>query len=203
MNPSTPQTTLIALAKSGDKDALGTLLESYRKYLMFLARTQIHQNLQAKLDPADIAQEVCIAVQERIHDFRGETSEEFAGWLRGILSNILAMQIRHFYGTQKRDPRLEQNLDQGIASASGFLQSGIAGDFTSPSQHYARNEVSLRLAEAIESLPEDYREVILLRHVQSLPFGEVAKRMDRSIDSVEKLWVRGLAKLKLGMEKTQ
>lgn len=190
---------VLASAKQGDHRALGELLSKYRTYLVFLARSQIHHNLQAKFDPSDVAQDVCVAAQVSIGDFRGETSEEFAGWLRGILVNVLAMQFRKYLGTEKRDPRIEQSLDQRLASASSFLQAGIAGDYTSPSQHFARNEAFLRLAEAIESLPEDYRQVIVLRHVESLPFADVARTMGRTIDSVEKLWVRALAKLKLAI----
>ncbi|MEQ1831345.1 MAG: sigma-70 family RNA polymerase sigma factor [Pirellula sp.] len=187
---------LIAQAIQGDAEALGDLFARYRKLLIFLARTQIHHHLQAKLDPEDVAQEVCLVAQEKIHEFRGESSDEFMGWLRGILANIMAMQVRRYLGTKKRDPRLELALDQRLASASGFLQSGLAGDFTSPSQHFAKNEAALKLAEAMEALSEDYRQVILLRHIDGLPFAEIAAKMERSIDSVEKLWVRGLAKLK-------
>ena len=194
-----PIERLLNAARQGDAEALGELLSSYRKYIVFLARTQLHHHMQGKADPSDLAQEVCIAAQGNLVDFRGETAEEFAAWLRGILSNILAMHMRKYLGTQMRDPRLEQNLNRGLESASGFLQSQIAGDRTSPSQHFARNEAFLRLAEALEALPEDYRQVIVLRHVDNLPFAEVARLMNRSVDSVEKLWVRGLAKLKTSM----
>lgn len=190
---------LIAAAQSGDNDALGELLDGYRKYIVFLARTGLHHHLRGKADPSDLAQEVCLAAHGNIVDFRGDTAEEFAGWLRGILSNVLAMHVRRFLGTQKRDLRLEQNLNASLASASNFLQSRIAGDVTSPSQQFARNEAFLQLAKALESLPDDYRQVIVLRHVDGMPFADVAKAMGRSVDSVEKLWIRGLAKLRTTM----
>ncbi len=186
----------LRLARAGDRHALGELLQSYRKYLMFLARSGLHQQMQGKADPADLVQEVCLAASDCFSEFRGQSAEEFAGWLRGILSNVLAMQVRRYLGTQKRDPRLEHALHQGMNSASSFLHSGLAGDFTSPSQHFARNEAFLRMAEALETLPEHYRQVIVLRHVDNFPFSEVAIQMGRSVDSVEKLWVRALAKLK-------
>ncbi len=190
---------MIDAARDGDGEALGELLSSYRKYVIFLARTQLHHHLQGKADPSDVAQEVFMAAHGNIADFRGESAAEFGAWLRGILSNTLAMHVRRFLGTQKRDPRLEQQLDRGLASVSGLLQSQIAGDMTSPSQHFAHNEAFLQLAEALEGLPEDYRQVIVLRHVEGLPFAEVAKAMGRSVDSVEKMWVRALAKLKTTM----
>jgi RNA polymerase sigma-70 factor, ECF subfamily len=190
---------LIQQAKHGDQQALDNLLAHYRQYMVFLARTQVHDNLQAKLDASDIAQETCLQAFRSIEQFRGASSTEFAGWLRGVLGHVVAMQLRSFFGTQKRDARLEQSIDNRLASASGFLHSGLAADITSPSQNFARQEVFLKMASAMESLPDDYREVIILRHVDALPFAEIAKRMERSVDSVEKLWVRGLAKMRQSM----
>ena len=194
---------LIAAAQNGDADALGELLENYRKYVVFLARTGLHHHMQGKADPSDLAQEVCLAAHGNIADFRGDSAEEFAAWLRGILSNVLAMHVRKYLGTQKRDPRLEQSLNASLASASGFLQSNIAADITSPSQHFARKEAFLQLAAALEQLPEDYRQVIVLRHVEGMAFADVAAAMGKTVGSVEKLWVRGLAKLRTAMEEIQ
>ncbi|MCC9642803.1 sigma-70 family RNA polymerase sigma factor [Rhodopirellula sp. JC740] len=190
---------LISEAQGGNQDALGELLENYRKFVVFLARSGLHNHLQGKADPSDLAQEVCIAAQGNIGEFRGNSPEEFAGWLRGILSNILAMHLRKYLGTQKRDPRMEQHLNATLANASGFLQSKLAADMTSPSQQFARNEAFLQLAASLESLPEHYRQVIVLRHVEGLPFAEVANAMGKSVDSVEKIWVRALAKLRTMM----
>lgn len=187
---------LIENAQRGDSNALGELLARYRKYLVFLARSQLHHHLQAKADPSDLAQEVCLAAHHGIAQFQGKTTEDFAAWLRGILTNVIAMQVRRYLGTQKRDPRMEYALDQRLADASGFLQSGLVADVTSPSQHFARNESFLQLAEALEDLPDDYRQVIVLRHVDALAFADVARIMGRSVDSVEKLWVRALGKLR-------
>ncbi len=190
---------LIEAARDGDGDALGELLTRYRKYLVFLARSGLHERVQAKADPSDIAQEVCLAAHGSIRDFRGESTEQFAAWLRGILTNTLAMHIRRYLGTEKRDARLEQTINHNVASATGFLQRQLVSNETSPSQHFARNEAFLQLAAALESLPDDYRQVIVLRHLEGLPFAEVARLMNRSVNSVEKLWVRSLAKLQTNM----
>jgi RNA polymerase sigma-70 factor (ECF subfamily) len=52
------------------------------------------------------------------------------------------------------------------------------------------------LADALEALPPDYNRVLTLRHFQGHTFPEVADAMGRSVDSVQKLWVRGLARLR-------
>jgi RNA polymerase sigma-70 factor (ECF subfamily) len=67
---------------------------------------------------------------------------------------------------------------------------------SSPSQQVMRGEQSLLVAEAMARLPEDYQTVLVLRHLEGLTFPQVAERMGRSVDSVEKLWLRGLTRLK-------
>jgi RNA polymerase sigma-70 factor (ECF subfamily) len=59
-----------------------------------------------------------------------------------------------------------------------------------------RHEQELQLAEALARLPDEYREVILLRHLHSLPHEEIARRMQRSAGAVRMLWVRALARLR-------
>ena len=64
-----------------------------------------------------------------------------------------------------------------------------------PHLHVLREQAVL-LAEALAQLPAEYREVLILRHLEGLPFPEVARRMSRTTGSVEKLWIRALARLR-------
>ncbi|MEM9365302.1 MAG: sigma-70 family RNA polymerase sigma factor [Planctomycetota bacterium] len=188
---------LIASAPDGDEDALGELLTVYRTYLVFLARDGIHKHMQAKVDPSDMVQEVCLVAHKGIRGLQADNLETFTAWLRGILVNTLAGQARHYLGTQKRDVRLERDIQQSVASASGFLDGRhIEADLTSPSEKLARNEAFLQLATALETLSEDHRRVVVLRHMDGLSFADVAQTMGRTFNSVEKLWVRALVKLK-------
>src|SRR5215471_21653575 len=95
-------------ARAGNLHDLGQLLELYRNYLTLLARMQIGRRLQGKLDPADVVQEVFLRAHDRFATFRGDAEPELAGWLRQILAAALAGLVRHYLGTQRRDPRLEQ-----------------------------------------------------------------------------------------------
>jgi RNA polymerase sigma-70 factor (ECF subfamily) len=70
---------------------------------------------------------------------------------------------------------------------------------SSPSGQAARREQAVLLADALDRLPEHYREVIVLRHLEGLPFAEVARRLGRSEDGVQKIWVRALAGLRLAL----
>ena len=90
---------------------------------------------------------------------------------------------------------LEDDLDQ----SSRAIDPGLVAEQSTPSQRASRREQAVLLADALDRLPADYREVIILRHLEGLTFPEVARRMGRSLDSVEKLWMRGLARLRQGL----
>ena len=191
---------LLTQAIAGNREALGEILIRHRSYLKMLASAQIHQRLQGKADPSDLVQETCLEAHKQIATFRGTSNAEFAGWLRGILANLLAKHFRRFLGTQQRDLNIERSLAESLDHASGCMQRGLVARVTSPSHALMENETMLELSAALERLPEDYRTAILLRNIQGLAFADVAKAMNRSVDSVEKLWVRGLAKLKQQMD---
>jgi RNA polymerase sigma-70 factor (ECF subfamily) len=187
---------LLCRAKEGDVPALGQLLESYRAYLLVLARVQIGRRLQGKVDAADLVQEAFLGASRDWAQFRGTTEKEFLGWLRGILASLLANLVRHYQGTQRRDVRLERRLAVELEQSSQALDRGLAASQSSPSQQAVRREESVRLAQALAQLPDEWRDLLILRHLEGLTFPQVAERLDRTVDSVKKQWPRALARLR-------
>ena len=187
---------LLDLARTGDDNALGRLLELYRAYLTLLARVQIGRRLQGKADPGDMVQEAFLEATRHFAQFRGTTESEFAVWLRQILATCLAHLVRRYFGTQARDVRLECVLEEELEQSSRAIDRGLVAEQSTPSQQISQREQAVLLADALNQLPTDYREVIILRHLEGLTFPEVAHRMGRSLDSVEKLWVRALPRLR-------
>jgi RNA polymerase sigma-70 factor (ECF subfamily) len=186
---------LIRAART-DEDALGRLLARYSNYLLLLARVEIGRRLRGKLDPADLVQDVFLDAARYFPSFRGATEPELTGWLRQILAGVLANTFRRYFGTQARDPRLEQELRAGVDRSSSLFGGQLAARGTSPSEAAARREQAVLFADALARLPDDYREVIVLRHLEGRPFAEVSALMGRSVDSVEKLWLRALVRLR-------
>ncbi|HTN75592.1 MAG TPA: sigma-70 family RNA polymerase sigma factor [Pirellulaceae bacterium] len=187
---------LLLLARQGDDAARGALLENYRHYLDLLARLEIGRRLQTKVDTADVVQETFLEAHRNLKSFRGSGESEFVAWLRSILSAKVSNMVRHYIGTQGRDVRREQALEINLDHSSRLLDRGLFAIGSTPSQHVAKCEVGVLLAAALAQLPDDYREVVVLRHLEELTFPEVAARMQRSVDSVQKLWVRALLRLK-------
>jgi RNA polymerase sigma-70 factor (ECF subfamily) len=191
--------SLIRRARGGDERALGDLLALYRNYLKLLARLQIDRQLQRKLDASDVVQDLLLHAHRAFGNFRGQTEDELLAWLRQILATCLAKNVRHYRGTQRRDLQLERDLQQELMDASRALDAKLIQHST-PSHSAVRREQGVLLANALAQLPDDYREAVVLRYLEGLSFPEIAERMDRSVDSVRKLWTRGLAQLRLTVE---
>jgi RNA polymerase sigma-70 factor, ECF subfamily len=191
---------LLMQARRGLDSARGELLERYRTYLELLARVEVGRRLQTKLDAADVVQETFLEAHRNFALFRGHSEPEFAAWLREILAGRVCNLVRHYLGTQGRDLRREQAWNIDLDRSSRAIDRGFFALQSTPSQHVAQREQGVLLAEALARLPADYREVVILRHFEELTFPEVAKRMERTVDSVQKLWVRALANLKQAMQ---
>lgn len=187
---------LLARARSGDGSALGPLFEHYRGYLTLLARLQIGRRLQGKVDATDLVQDTFLEAHRHFARFRGGVEAELVSWLRQILAGLLANLVRKYCGTQRRNLRLERELARELDRSSRTLDRSLAASQSTPSQRAARREQAVLLADALERLSADYREVIILRHLEGLSFAEISERMGRSVDSVKNLWARGLAQLR-------
>ncbi|MDB5384916.1 MAG: polymerase subunit sigma-24 [Planctomycetaceae bacterium] len=187
---------LLAQARAGDNAVLGQLLESYHNYLRLLARIEIGRRLQGKIDASDIVQETFLNAHRSFPNFRGAVEAQFVHWLRTILAGTLANVVRRYLGTQARDLNLEQQLAAELDQSSCALGHILVDPHSSPSELAIRGEQSLWVTAALSRLPEDYQTVLILRHLEGLTFPQVAQRMERSVDSVEKLWLRGITRLK-------
>jgi RNA polymerase sigma-70 factor (ECF subfamily) len=191
-----PLEELLTLARGGEDHALGQLLEGYRPYLSLLARVQIGRRLQGKADCADVVQETFLEAARHFEQFRGTTESEVVAWLRQILAGCLSHLVRRYCGTQARDVRLERAIEYDLNQSSQAIDRGLVAVQSTPSQRASNREQAVLLAEALSGLPDDYHEVIVLRHLEGLTFPEVAERMGRTLDSVEKLWLRAVKRLR-------
>ena len=86
------------------------------------------------------------------------------------------------------------------SSRASSVQDALAATGTTASAVAARRERAVLLADALESLPADYREVVILRNLEGLKFSEVATRMDRSSGAVRMLWARAIERLSEALE---
>jgi RNA polymerase sigma-70 factor (ECF subfamily) len=175
-------------------------LVRYEPWLKLLAGMDIESRFQGKFSASDAVQQTLMEAWRDWDQFRGREEAQRRAWLRQILAHQLAHLARHYIGTQKRDLGREVSIDASLNQSSMQLDRFAVADQTSPSQCLAAREQSLQLAQVLEQLPADYRQVIILRHLEELPHEEVAERMGRTPGAVRMLWMRALAELRRRIE---
>jgi RNA polymerase sigma-70 factor (ECF subfamily) len=183
---------LLAKARAGDVAARDELFARCRSYINLVARTQVESWMRTKVDASDLVQQTMLEAYRGFPQFDGGTEGEWLAWLRKILSHNTHDFIRRMR-TEKRGGAKEIPLQAGDDS-EGFFHDPPSPD-ESPSQMLTGREREIALAQAIERLPTDYQEVILLRNLQKLPFDEVAERMGRTRGATQMLWSRAIQKL--------
>lgn len=195
----------IQAARRGEKACLGQLLEAYRSYLRLLATTMIDGRLRAKISASDLVQETMLGAYRDFAQFRGSTERQLLGWLRQILINRLHTYVQQHVLAAKRDVRREISLEEiqlALARSTANLEVGLSlkGREPSPSSNAIRQENAVRLADHLAHMPPEYREVIVLRNLKGLTFGEVAEQMNRSAGAVRMLWLRAVRQLRERLE---
>ncbi|MEX2091299.1 MAG: sigma-70 family RNA polymerase sigma factor [Pirellulales bacterium] len=199
-NPMSSIPSLISGARQGDKSSLGVLLQQYRNYLTVLASTQLEHRLQPRVSPSDVVQETMLRAHKNFGQFRGTTEAELLAWLRQILVNNLAKFVEQHLLAARRDVRREVSIERlGAALEQSTVQLAalLPAAGNSPSMAVQQREEAVLLADRLAQLPIDYREVLVLRNLQGLPFEVVAQRMDRSVGATRMLWLRAIEKLRV------
>jgi RNA polymerase sigma-70 factor, ECF subfamily len=192
-----PTRTLFESATRGDERAveelLARLLPDLRRYLDRNAGALVG----AKESSSDLAQSVCREMLERLGTerfvYQGEA--EFKQWLyNAALFKIRARQ--RFYLAAMRDAGRQVALpDAGAPSGSGEAGEVAGTEGGTPSEAAALHEEVERLRAALAKLPENYRQIIQLAHVEGLAHKEIAARLSISEANSRVLLSRALARL--------
>lgn len=170
-------------------------LERFRGYLSVLARASVGRELGARFDASDIVQATLLDAFVKKDQFQGQTQAEYLAWLRTIMVHNVADAIRA-NRRDKRDVRRELALEAAVDDSLARADRWLAADQTSPSQYVDRVEQSLALADAIQQLPVDQGQAVILHHMQGMPLKDLALLMGRSEPAVAGLLYRGLKQLR-------
>ncbi|MBL8870089.1 MAG: sigma-70 family RNA polymerase sigma factor [Planctomycetaceae bacterium] len=187
---------LLLRAKKGERQAIGQLLEHFRSYLKLIASHEIGSKLGAKLDASDVVQDTFLDAHRYFENFQGESVTQFTAWLRSVMAGVMANYMRRYLGTKARDIRLEKQLAADLDNSAAMLSELLVASISSPSQNIMRDEQTVQLAKAMSNLSADYQSVLTLRHIEGLTFPQIATRLNRTVDSVEKLWLRAVVQLR-------
>jgi RNA polymerase sigma-70 factor (ECF subfamily) len=192
----------IEAASKGDAAAIEALLAQYLPELRrYLARNAAPL-VAARESSSDLAQSVCRDVLERLaterFSYRGEA--EFRQWL--FNAACLKLRARHrFWLAAKRDAGPAAGSIEPDPSAVEGADREPAAPVASPSAAAGLREEVERLRAALERLPANYRQVVVLAYVDGLSHREIAARLAISEANSRVLLSRALARLAtLGVE---
>jgi RNA polymerase sigma-70 factor (ECF subfamily) len=171
---------LVGAAAAGDKEAYGRLVERFRSVVM----ASIYSAVRRREVAEDLAQECFIKAYGALGELR--EPERFAGWLRTIAAHTAADWLR--------SRRSEVNLDK-LAEAGA--EPCAPADRLGGAIEDAEEEDAV--LGALSELRDDYREIVVLKHLENYSYREIAEMLGMSVTGVgEKLSrVRSMLKKKL------
>ena len=158
-------------------------LAEFRAYLRVLAGMQLDPMLRKRVDPSDIVQQTMLQAHRAAAQYRGSSDAELAGWLRQILANELAHQLRD-NRRAKRDIARERTMQQSVDASSLRLERLLVSDGPTPGELADRNECAVRVAEALSQLPDLQREAIELHYWHGWTLQRIADHMGKSKSAV-------------------
>lgn len=173
---------LVAAALKGEPDRFGDLVERYQGRLV----NYLFRLLRNTDDAHELAQEVFLKVYQVLDRF--DPQYKFSTWLFRVAQNAAIDQIR------RRRLKLFslQQEDTGGEVREWDVPSGERG----PYGELRNQERGGAIQEAIDALPWEYRELILLRHFGELAYEEIATLKDMPLGTVKNKLFRGRQMLK-------
>jgi len=175
---------LVAAASRGEVPAVDELLQRFLPRLQLFVRLQMGGALRERETSADLVQSVCADLFSHLDGFCYEGEDQFVSWLFTAALNKVREKVR-YHGRARRDGAREE-----AAADAANPQCTLT-----PSRIVMGHEELARLETAIEALPSDYREVVVLARVLGLGHAEIGRRLGRSEAATRKLLGRALVRL--------
>lgn len=165
---------LARLSQEHDREAFLTL---YNRYL-----NKVYNRVKSRVPPDDVddvTQEVFVAVVRSIGSFKLQS--KFNTWLYTIVNR----QIADFYRRRTR----KGNDDKQTVSLDAM-------DFGEPSYQHEQLDEQAAIYRAMNTIPEHYREIVLLRFADGMSFAEIAESRGQSLEAVKSLYRRAIQAIK-------
>ncbi|HEX7380019.1 MAG TPA: sigma-70 family RNA polymerase sigma factor [Pirellulales bacterium] len=188
---------LLARAKTGDERAGVEAIARQRERLKRLLKHHIEPRLKARVDPSDVIQESMIVASQRLGEFFQQKNLPFYVWLRTLtLERLVDLRRAHVKAKRRSVAREERGVlslpDESVAELASRLVD-VTGD---PRIGLMRDELRDRVRQAIQRLPPDDREVLVLRHLEQLSVAETAAALGTKETTVKVRALRALKKLR-------
>ncbi|MHC4087199.1 MAG: RNA polymerase sigma factor [Planctomycetota bacterium] len=183
---------LLKRAGAGSEEAFEQLFQHYRGYLHQVVAMRLDPHMCHRVDASDIIQEAQMVAIRRLQDYLQRKPVSFRVWLRQIAHDQLLMAYRKHVQAKRRTVNREIRLPEqsSIQLASLLLDNG-----PTPSQQAARDEQVRCIRLALGRLPDDDRDIILMRNHEQLSFEEIGYVLHIESATARKRYGRALIRL--------
>lgn len=183
---------------SSESPELSELFNRYRSRLRLMVHLRLDRRLQARIDSSDVLQEAFLEAATRYEQYQSHPSMPLFLWLRFLVGQQLVLMQRRHLGVKARAAGREVSLYRGALpeANSQSLAAVLLGKLSSPSQAAMRSELQVRLQEALNSMDEIDREVLVLRHFEQLSNVETAQVLGLQERTASKRYLTALRRLK-------
>ncbi len=163
---------LVERVRHGDRHAFDLLVIKYQRRIMRLLARMVHN--QAEVE--DIAQETFVKAWRALPQFRGDSA--FYTWLYRIALNT----ARNWLAARQRQPlalaESENNENETLAPTQRLTEQAT------PETLLASKQVAQTIDAAIQALPEEQRDAIVLREIEGMSYEEIAQVMQCPVGTV-------------------
>src|SRR5262249_32627252 len=155
---------------------------------------QLDRRLQRRFGASDLVHDAYVQALKGLDGCHARTEAEVVAWLRKILQRVA---IDHCPAAPpgERDARPEPTPPLVMQDTSARFEQFVAARGPSPSGEAMNNELRLRLAEAIDQLPEDQRDAVILRDLRKKSLADIAELLGKSDRAIAGLLLRGRRRL--------
>jgi RNA polymerase sigma-70 factor, ECF subfamily len=186
METITSDENIVERALTGDADAFGELVRRWERRIFALS----YGMLGREEDARDATQETFIAAFRNLRGFRGEA--KVSSWLHRIAVNQCITRQR------RAKVRSETALDDEQEKNAGSFATSSA---LSPSRVVEKKQVTRAVRRAVNSLPVELRQVIVMKEFEELTFKEIAETLDLPLSTVKSRLYTALKQLQMRLEK--
>ncbi len=189
---------LLKHARDGDPEAAGRLLQHHRDALRRMAEMRLDRRIRQRVDASDIVQDVMVEANRRLQAYLENPSMPFHLWLRQIARDrIIDAHRRHRVSGKRSVDR-----ERAVAVAGSMDQSTVqlvaqlCDQELTPAAAATMHELQRRFDTALESLDEQDREVVVMRHLEQLTNQEVAQALDLTEPAASMRYLRAMRRLR-------
>ena len=192
------QNTLVLLgrARTGDREAANAVFTRYEERIRRIVRVRLGPVLRRWTESGDLVQETCQAALESLDKLDLSSEFDLVDWLSRVATNRIRDLVDHLHA-KKRDVDRAQPLTPGPDDDSSNIELQ-ANSRASPSETAFRAEIRSLLDEIVSSLPDAYREAILMRDYHGADWPEVARALATpTVHAAQQLHQRAWIKVRL------